>query len=207
MHKKRRKQIRIALCGVDGSGKTTQAKLLKGALDQRLGSRRVAYSHGNRPLFKTDTKSTGSDVGIGTSRRNWFLSILILKKDLLKLWLYIFQNRGATVVIFDRYVEDALAKAKFHGQSSNLFETIVNWLGPKSELAIWLDVPPETSFARDQEHPIEYHRNKQQAYAEVFRGSRMSRCAVVSGNGSPDEIHAQVWRAVQNRLLSDWAGE
>lgn len=207
MHKKVRKQIRIALCGVDGSGKTTQAKLLKGALDHKFGSQRVAYSHGNRPLFKTDAKSTGSHTSIGPSKRSWLFSMLILKKDLLKLWLFIFQNKNAAVIIFDRYVQDALAKAKFHGQASKLFQMLAYWFGPKADLVIWLDVPPEISLARDQEHSIEYHRNKHRAYADVFNELGRDRYAQISGSGTPDEVHRKIWQNVQDRLFIDSAGE
>lgn len=192
------KPLIIAFSGIDGSGKTTQARLLVAALAQAHGPDHVGYSHGNRPIFKGDGK--GADAArFHHHHRGFVLTLAILAKDVLKIVLFVWQHRRRSVIVFDRHLDDALAKARLYHQSAPRLERLARLLAPKPALVVWLDVPPEVSFARDREYPLSYHQAKREIYADIFKDYQGGDHLALAGVESAESIHTRLRAVMRER--------
>ncbi len=181
----------IAFSGVDGSGKTTQAKRLASALERLYGAGAVVYRHGNRPWIHQ------RQAGFA-QRRSWLMSILIIKKDLLKIWLDLLRRPGP-IVIFDRFVDDAVAKFMFYHPGHAWVISWVRFFSPRADCLFWLDVPAAVSYERDREHPFAYHERKHAAYNRAFQSYRNGRVIRVDASRTPDEVADDIWQSVEGR--------
>jgi hypothetical protein len=150
----------------------------------------VAYSHGNRALFHRD-----SERGVSAqydTRRRLIVSLVVLKKDLLKLWMFFLRYFVTPYVIFDRYTDDAIAKFRFYHAPIRWLEWLARRFAPPANLIIWLDVTAEVSQARDREHPFSYHERKRDCYTSVFSKPSKRSVLHIDGRRSVNEIQATI---------------
>lgn len=151
VNNKNRKGRLIALEGIDGSGKSTQIKLLKRSLEQKGYKTKFIDlpSHGEPSAYFVDEflkGKYGSIKIVGPYRAAIFFVLDRYDKSLLiKDWL----NKGY-IVLADRYVGSNLAYqgAQFRNKKSR--NTFINWLLdleyntfqiPKPDLNLVLDLP------------------------------------------------------------------
>jgi dTMP kinase len=118
------------------------------------------------------------------------------------------------VVVCDRFTDSTLAYQGY-GQGLDL-EKIrqLNHLatgGLQPHLTLWLDLPPEVGLARsgladriEREH-LEFHRRVYQGF-QVLAVSEPQRIVRVDAEGSPAEVAARIWAAVECRLHHQAAG-
>ncbi|MEA2486191.1 MAG: hypothetical protein QOD46_1302 [Actinomycetota bacterium] len=169
---RRSDSVIVALCGQDGSGKTTVASATTDLLSPfaarssyhwiRLGSSPFLESIKSlleipsKPSRKKPSTEAGSESSIGSSRRErleqhpllkevwcWVLSADFLTRS----WLATIAARArGGVHVFDRYTPDAevdIAVGYGFGQHKT-----VALLGPKPDLGVLLATPPTTAVAR-----------------------------------------------------------
>ena len=101
------------------------------------------------------------------------------------------------VVIMDRYFYDTLVDVA-DGRHWRLLRMLQR-LTPTPDVAVLLDVGPEESYARKRDYPVEYLRDRWQAYRTVFP---WVRGALVIKN---DDLHAAqqaVARLVDERVAA-----
>lgn len=218
----------IAIEGSDGSGKATQTELLAGFLGQnnfkvgRVSFPRYEGTPAGRMLFEFLKSPHASEYDFVNS--NPKLASRIYAQDRFESLEYL-QGliKRNDVVIFDRYVESNLlhqgGKLKSDIEILNfanwLYDLEYNQLGiPKPDVTIYLDLPPEISYARALKRAQEkgesldavesdmgYVRNGTKAgrlYADFF-GWKIIQCVVPCQNSalpayelSPEEIHMKI---------------
>lgn len=162
----------ITLSGVDGSGKSTQLKLLRERLE--AAGKRVAYFHAvefslaNRASrFLQGGKAFEPGRAAGVTRASW-VSILLRKKflflDLLRFRIYLkkLQTAGYDTLVSDRYFYDSLVNLAFlEGRTVVSYPLLERLIIPPTR-AYYLSVTPEEIMRRERvpEQGMEYLQKK-----------------------------------------------
>ncbi|MGD9571388.1 MAG: dTMP kinase [Thermoleophilia bacterium] len=194
----------IALEGVDGSGKTTQARMLADALERR-----------GVPVLRT--REPGG-TPVGELIRDVVLAAPSLSMTLLTE-VHLFAASRAehvrtvirpaltegTWVVSDRFVDSSLA---FQGAGRGIGVEAV-WEANRAavdgclpDLAVVIDVPLEIAGSRRAAAPDRIEAEGPGFHARVAEGYRdlvadnPGRMRLVDGRGTPDEVHARVLDAV-----------
>jgi dTMP kinase len=189
----------ITLEGGDGVGKTTQQVLLAKRLRQ-----------------------DGYDCLC--TREPWAMRDLLLYGDPLNplAELFLFEADRAKhvnevvvpalaagqVVVCDRFTDSTLA---YQGYGRGLDLEQVRQLnhlatgGLQPHLTLWLDLPPEVGLARSgfadrlEQERLEFHRRVHQGF-QTLAASEPQRIIRIDAQGSPLEVAARIWSAVERRL-------
>ena len=192
--------IFIALEGVDGSGSSTQTKMLVDLLREK-GFDAVATKEPN-PDGKVEPVIRGY---LGEADGLPALDALLFAADrvdhscrLVGRWL-----ESRKIVVSDRYLESSVAYQTSQGLSENWVLSI-NRFALKPDLTIIMDIDPEVSLLR-KDTPRE--RFERAAFLSTVRARFLERAAqmgheVVDASRSVDEVHAAVVKAVLPLLLS-----
>ncbi|MFH1367413.1 MAG: thymidylate kinase [Patescibacteria group bacterium] len=212
----------IVLDGIDGSGKTTQIKLLIRHLRKiRKKTYLTDFPQYEKSFFgRMVRRYLNGDFG-QTKRTDPYLISMLYAFDRFevkeKMWQHIKQG---TIVISDRYspankihqaikIKNTIKRKKF---THWLDEMEFKILGiPKPDLVLFLDVPPAMakrltiSRGKRDMHETD-HRHQKDAYQqslELIRKYRGWRRIVCVENGkllAPKIIHEKIWREV-NKIL------
>lgn len=70
------------------------------------------------------------------------------------------------VLILDRYFYDSLADVA-DGRRWVFVKAFLRLL-PRPDVAVFVDVPAEVAFARKQEYPLDYLRERRRKYVKIF---------------------------------------
>jgi dTMP kinase len=207
-----RKGTFITFEGPDGSGKSTQMRLLAERLRQR--GREVV-----------ETQEPGG-TGIGVQIRSILLSSdnknLCPIAEMLLYFAARAQNfderilpaweRGA-VVLSDRFTDSTLA---YQGEGRELGPEVVMQLhniachGLQPDLTICIDIATEVGLERVRarngvnrdrmdEETVEFHRRVRQMYLKLGQ-DHPDRIKLVDGNGLMEDVSNRIWRVVRQRV-------
>jgi dTMP kinase len=199
----------ITLEGGEGAGKTTQARLLEGALAARL------------PVLRT--REPGGAPG-AEALRTLLLSGGIAFAPLAETLLH-FAARAehvartirpalvsGTWVVCDRFADSTMAYQGWgQGADRSAIADLTAMIGLTPDLTIVLDVAPAAAAARLAARggpPDRYERLDAGFHARVAEGFRAiaradsSRCALVDANAEPSSVHAAIMTVVRERLES-----
>jgi thymidylate kinase len=158
----------VALCGIDGSGKTTHADAVRAALNEcEIPSRRVWMRGGYSPAVEwlkrilrrsssavpdvADRAGKRAVYGRGRTRLiwGWLVTCEQLLQAVVKVRWQRLRGRG---LVAERYVPDTLADLteKFGDPDypQRLAARVLRWLTPRPDLILLLDLPGDTAFAR-----------------------------------------------------------
>lgn len=212
----------IALCGIDGTGKSTQALLLQDRLRVLGRSSEVLWCRWDpllaRPAIRLldrlsggGAKATaGSHAGgaSGNSRRE--LKRRLLSSALVRrLWMGLMvldyglqvapklmrARRSADVVIVDRYRHDVLIDLSAGGEFVRA-PKVLRWLLPEPDLIIVLDVDEETALARKPDSlDLTYLRERRRLYGEL---AQSSTAVLIDAGESTEAVSEAVDRAISS---------
>jgi len=201
----------VVLLGVDGTGKSTQAQLLREEAQARGIDAVAVWSRWNplilRPFMATVRRMSATN---GDTRAQAYERQLSLKRRFSRVaavravweWLASFDHgiqtiprvavarRSAELVIADRYYHDALVDmgANYGMQPPRprgLFR-----LFPKPDDVILLDAPEEVVFGRKHDVPsVDYLRHRRSLYLEL---AKRHGWPVVDATQSAEDVHAEV---------------
>jgi dTMP kinase len=186
--------------GVDGSGKTTQARLLADALE--AGGRRVVRTRepGGTPVGERIREVVLADPSLTMTLLAEVHLFAASRAEHVRRVIRPALAEGAWVVS-DRFVDSSLA---FQGAGRGLGVDAV-WEANRAavdgclpDLAIVVDVPLEVAAARRAPAPDRIEAEGPQFHARVADGYRElarrfpERVRLVDGSGAPGEVHARV---------------
>jgi dTMP kinase len=187
----------IAIEGVDGAGTTTQAERLARRFDLHLTREPSDRAIGK--LLREILKGQRGPI-------NEHAVALLFAADRIDHWM---GEIGAELqlgrgVISDRYVLSSIVYQSLVVDRS--FVVAINQHAPPADLTILVDVTPETAAARRRGrggHEERYDQDVTQArLVEAYRREivNVPNGVVVDGNGTPDEVFAQLEALVQSCL-------
>jgi dTMP kinase len=205
----------ITFEGIDGSGKSTQLRMLAGHLRQKGTDIVSTQEPGGTPLGKRlraafleteEVVAPISELLLFAADRAQHVELLI--KPSLE------QGR---VVISDRYADATFA---YQGAGRGFDETVVNEViqlatgGLKPHLTLFFDITVDTAIRRMNEHKgdervqnrmdretTEFYDRVRKAYLGIAE-REPQRFTVIDANGSIDEVHRQVLDIVDGFLES-----
>jgi thymidylate kinase len=211
----------VSFSGIDGAGKSSQARWLAEELRAR-GVQPVIYwlplgHHGMQRLArrlkrgfraragsaaapKHETVEPGGG-GNGLLRRGWTLAVAIAYVLSYRTFVLRHGGRGR-VVIFDRYVLDACAQMRyFYGGKRDLgFERrLLTLLAPRAQ-SYFLDVPPEIALARKRE---QFDHEQLELQVRLLREDA-ERLGVtrLNGDAPPDQLRERILADVVRALVA-----
>lgn len=192
----------ISLEGVDGSGKSTQARLLVEA----LGSETVAIREPGGTDAAERIRDLLADPAVGLEPLAELLLFLAARADLTERVIRPALEAGRTVVS-DRFSDSSVAyqgaaRGLGVGEVIGLCDTATDGLWP--DLTLLLKVEPELSLGRAdgrdrfESEGLELQRAVARAYEEIAIIAS-DRVVVIDADGTVDEVHERVMEAVRSR--------
>ena len=225
----------VALSGLDGAGKSFQAKRLADALTQLDHSARVVWPPASNVLFQANpalkrglfgvlrmlgrgdaNSPKRADDGATALRdeagqeqlppqRAPLAHALALIVALVQAWSF---RRGARpgrgrvdVIIFDRYVLDAVAYLRHrwgHGRTFPIQSALIRLLARRPDVAFFLDVAPEVAYARKRDFPLKNLRERAALYRAL---DAPLGCTRLDGECPREELCGEIARAVWRLLV------
>jgi thymidylate kinase len=212
----------IALCGIDGTGKSTQASLLREQLSASGVPTEVLWCRWDpvlaRPaiwllgrLSRRDraesARPSANDESVETRRalkgrllsnpliRRLWTGVMVLDYGLQVAPKLSRARRKADVVIVDRYRHDVLVDLSAGGEFVST-PRILRWLLPEPDLIIVLDVDEEVAFARKPDSPdITYLTQRRQLYRQL---AQAPNAILLEASESTEAVSDSVFREIVN---------
>ena len=192
----------ISLEGVDGSGKSTQARLLAEA----LGGETLLIREPGGTEAAERIRELLADPALQLDHFAELLLFSAARADLLARVVRPALEDGGTVVA-DRFADSSVAYqggARGLGTSHvlSLVDTAIDGLWP--DLTVYLRIDPEVGLGRAEGEDrfeaegLELQRAVAEAYDEIAMIAS-DRVVVVDADGSVEEVHARVMEAVRAR--------
>ncbi|WP_199515430.1 dTMP kinase [Nucisporomicrobium flavum] len=196
----RRRPRTIALVGIDGSGKTTQAHLLAEALAERGLPARYRRNAGGRRWFGRLATALGRGDGEQLLGRR----AMLLVESVLR-WLAILRTllrRGFTreTAVMDRYAVCQYASIRAHAENPrperiNRAERrarLAYRVFPRPDVTFLLDVDPEVAYDRIERRGYDHEEMSYlRAAAAAYRAlPEYADFVVIDANVSPEQVQA-----------------
>jgi thymidylate kinase len=218
----------VALSGIDGSGKSSQAELLREALERLGYDAAVEWSPFGQdawlnrlavPVKKLLGRSgryspaepaheTGLERTSGTALRednalvNYAWSAVVtFANELSQLRTILGHTRHGRIVIYDRYALDSTVQLRFRYGATGRFalqRALIRLLAPKPVASFYLDIPPETSLGRKDDR---WTLADLETQAGLYR-AEFARAGVVrlDGRRPREELAAEIAETVWRAL-------
>jgi len=201
----------ITFEGGEGSGKTTQAEMLKDSLEGRGKEVVLVREPGGTPVgekIREILLDSADNVEIAplTEALLFAADTAQLVKDVIRPAL----EKGL-IVVADRFVDSSLAyQAVGRGCGLEPVKNLNDWATGNLEphLTIYLDMAVKDSLARVNEgdmdriekETLEFHENVRYAYSMLQR-IYSYRYAVVNATGTPETVHDRVVAEVEKVIM------
>lgn len=197
----------IALEGGEGSGKSTQARLLERWLSDQGFTVLVTREPGGTPV---GIALRGLLLDGSAGELSPRTEALVYAADRAEHVEAVIDPALAAghVVVTDRYVDSTLA---YQGAGRALDLTDLEWIsrfataGLRPHLTVVLDIDPADGLARAgvpdriESEPLEFHQRVREHFLQLAK-TEPERYVVVSATDSPDAVHSAIRAAVEPLL-------
>lgn len=200
----------VALIGIDGSGKTTQAHRLAGEL--AAAGNRAAYRRnaGGRHWFGRLAPAFGRRDGEDLlGRRGMLVAEAVLRwLSLLRTLLRRLVTREISVMDRYAYCQYASMRVRSAHRSAERRARLAYRLFPRPDLTLYLAVDPVEAYARIEARGTDH---EELAYLEAVDAAYRSLpewpdFVVIDANGTPDEVAARILSSYRDRGPGGRAG-
>jgi dTMP kinase len=192
----------VSLEGIDGSGKSTQARLLVEA----LGEETVAIREPGGTAAAERIRELLADPALELEPLAELMLFLAARADLTERVIRPALDAGR-VVVADRFSDSSIAyqgaaRGLGVGEVISLCETATDGLWP--DLTLLLRIDPEAGLARAEgedrfeSEGLELQRAVAEAYEEIAIIAS-DRVVAIDAGGSVEEVHARVMEAIDER--------
>lgn len=189
----------IVFEGIDGSGKSTQVKLLAENLRQKgltavLTSEPSLGPFGRRIRSLLKRLTPQEEMGLFTEDRKDHVKSVILPA-----------LQAGNIVICDRYYYSSAAYQGARGLDPLLIIKINREFAPKPDITFFLDLSPETALTRITQgrreclSPFEDLENLRKV-ADLYALIQDSSFVVIDAAEDPATVQASIWRVVEKHL-------
>jgi dTMP kinase len=199
----------LAIDGPDGSGKSTQAKLLAEALAKQGRTVVLTRDPGGTPLGERVRKLLLEPVGPEISDRTELFLFMAARAQLVEEIINPALEAGRTVVS-DRF---AMSSTVYQGLAGTVpageVEVIGRsaTIGTQPDLTVVLDIEPEAALERMrradriEQRGRSYQERVRQGFLSLARRDP-SRIVVIDGSRPLDQVHVEIMKAVREVLAS-----
>jgi dTMP kinase len=192
----------ISLEGIDGSGKSTQAKLLA----EKLGPETLLIREPGGTGAAERIRELLADPALDIDPFAELLLFSSARADLVSRVIRPAVEAGADIVA-DRFADSSVAYqggARGLGTSHvlSLTDTVIDGLWPDLTVLLWVD--PEVGLGRAdgedrfEAEGLELQRAVAEAYKEIAQIAS-DRVVVVDASGTVEDVHERVMEAVRSR--------
>lgn len=197
----------ITFEGGEGSGKSTQVELLAQRLRAAGREAIVLREPGGTPLGEALRQILLHDSAAASVEAEMLL-FLAARAELVNTVIRPALDQG-TIVVCDRFSDSTLAYQGYgRGLDVGAIRTLNRWAtgGLEPDLTLFLDVAVEVGRQRKHGDDDVFYREGEAFHTRVREGyhflaaSEPRRWVVLDGGASPEEVAAQVWERVQERL-------
>jgi dTMP kinase len=199
---KKRRGFLIVLEGIDGSGKTTQARSLLLRL-RRRGRKAVFFREPTRGKWGREIKRKAATAGSLTPEEELDLFVKDRRENVernLKPAL-----AEGKIVVLDRYYFSTIAYQGAKGIDPGRIRRLNETFAVKPDLVVILDVGARQGLSRIAGRKRKDKLFEREDYlvrvAEIFRGFRGRAFLHLDGRGDPKAINRAIWERVE-KLLS-----
>jgi dTMP kinase len=190
----------IVFEGIDGSGKSTQAKLLANRLLKTKVSHILKKEPGDTIIGEKIRKLLSDDSDMSPLTELFLFSAA--RKELVdKEIIPALENE--TLVILDRYIYSTIA---YQGYGRNIDFGYIHHLNKiatsdlKPDIVFLLDINPEVSSSRIdsknldriESESIEFYAQVRNGYLEIANANP-NTWMIVDASKQPEQIHNQIW--------------
>jgi len=200
----------IIFCGLDGSGKTTQAnKLIEYFKNNKIKFHYSWLRYPNRlslpfaaflrimklsgyPIPETRRKSGISDLRSHETMKKWWKKIILSDLKMVSKSKVFEPFKKGQIVILDRFVIDTVVELAINtGEESSIEKTLKDFsiLIPENSKIFFLDVDPEISYQRNKEESIPVLKSKRNLYLKLCEILHIS---VIDAKNSIETIHEMI---------------
>ena len=202
----------LSIEGPDGSGKTTQARLLAEHLRQAGHDVLLAREPGGTPIGDQIRQVLFSLDNKGMSPESEFLLFSASRAQLVREVLRPHLQRGG-VVVCDRFADSSLAYQGYgHGLELQMVQAVTRLAtgGLRPDLTVLLDLPAEDGLARRKQggrwnrlddYDLEFHQRVRQAFLDLA-AVEPARWVTVDAKPALEEVQREIQRAVGPRLAA-----
>jgi dTMP kinase len=190
----------IAFEGLDQSGKQTQAERLRDAVvAQGRECRLLSFPEYTTPIGIEISKALHGEREYGADvMQLLYVANRYERRPDLQRWL-----DGGLILVCDRYTASSVAYGEAQGLDAAWLTDMQQYL-PAASVTILLDIAPETAVRRKAVDRDRYERDlamQERVRASYHRLAAGEDWIRLDGERSKDEIAAEVFTAVQTRLV------
>jgi dTMP kinase len=203
-----RRGLFITFEGPDGSGKSTQARMLAERLRGEGRTVLETVEPGGTPIGQQIRRILLDPTNKELTPVAELLLMFAARAQNVEQWILPALDQGQ-IVISDRFTDSSIA---YQGSGRGLgWEAVLEvdriaCHGLIPDISICIDIDTETGLARAQarggtetrleEQDIEFHHKVRDAYHELAR-SQPQRFRLIDGRGTPEAIATKVWEEVR----------
>jgi dTMP kinase len=199
---KLKKGLLIVLEGIDGSGKTTQARLLAGAL-RRAGLEALSFREPTRGRWGREIRKKARRPDSLTPEEELTLFLKDREEDVARNILPSLRRKKA--VILDRYYFSTIAYQGAKGLSRERIRRLNEKFAPRPDLVFVLDVDPARGLGRiegrPKKEPLFERENYLARVRRIFRTFRGRKFIHLDGTRDKKELADSIRRRVM-RLVN-----